>query len=55
MIDDILLAAEEKMDKAVDFAKDEFASIRTGRPSPAMFSKITAEYYGTQNPVNQLA
>jgi ribosome recycling factor len=55
VIDDILLEAEEKMDKAVVFARDEFAAIRTGRPSPAMFSKVTAEYYGTQTPVNQLA
>jgi hypothetical protein len=55
MIDDTLLEAEEKMDKAVSVAKDEFANIRTGRAHPSMFSKITAEYYGTQTPVNQLA
>ena len=55
MIDDSLLEAEEKMEKAVAVAKEEFATIRTGRAHPAMFSKITAEYYGTQTPVNQLA
>ena len=55
MIDDTLLEAEEKMEKAVAVAKEEFAVIRTGRAHPAMFSKITAEYYGTQTPVNQLA
>ena len=55
MIDDTLLEAEEKMDKAVAVAKDDFATIRTGRAHPSMFSKITAEYYGTQTPVNQLA
>ena len=55
MIDDTLLEAEEKMEKAVAVAKEEFATIRTGRAHPAMFSKITAEYYGTQTPVNQLA
>src|ERR1051326_9325017 len=43
------------MDKAVVVAKEDFATIRTGRAHPAMFSKITAEYYGTQTPVNQLA
>src|SRR5262245_33667195 len=43
------------MEKAVAVAKEEFAVIRTGRAHPAMFSKITAEYYGTQTPVNQLA
>ena len=43
------------MEKAVAVAKDEFAGIRTGRAHPSMFNKITAEYYGTQTPVNQLA
>ena len=55
MIDETLFEAEEKMEKAVAVAKEEFAVIRTGRAHPAMFGKITAEYYGTQTPVNQLA
>ena len=55
MIDESLLEAEEKMEKAVAVAKEEFAGIRTGRAHPSMFNKITAEYYGTQTPVNQLA
>jgi ribosome recycling factor len=55
VIDETLLEAEEKMDKAVTVAKEEFAGIRTGRAHPSMFNKITAEYYGTQTPVNQLA
>ena len=55
MIEETLFDAEEKMDKAVAVAKEEFAGIRTGRAHPAMFAKITAEYYGTQTPVNQLA
>jgi len=55
VIDDTLLEAEEKMDKAVTVAKEDLAGIRTGRAHPSMFNKITAEYYGTQTPVNQLA
>jgi ribosome recycling factor len=55
VIDDTLLEAEEKMDKAVAVAKEDFGGIRTGRAHPGMFNKITAEYYGTQTPVNQLA
>jgi ribosome recycling factor len=55
MIDDTLLEAEEKMEKAVTVAKEEFGVIRTGRAHPGMFSKVTVEYYGTQTPVNQLA
>ena len=55
MIEETLFDAEEKMEKAVSVAKEEFAGIRTGRAHPAMFAKITAEYYGTQTAVNQLA
>jgi ribosome recycling factor len=55
VIEEILFGAEEKMEKAVAVAKEEFSVIRTGRAHPAMFGKITAEYYGAQTPVNQLA
>ncbi|MCD0484978.1 ribosome recycling factor [Streptacidiphilus sp. ASG 303] len=55
MIEETLLEAEEKMEKAVQVAKDDFAAIRTGRAHPAMFAKITADYYGAPTPINQLA
>jgi len=55
MIDDTLLEAEEKMDKAVSVAKEDFANIRTGRVHPGIFNKVSAEYYGTPTPLNQLA
>lgn len=55
MIDDTLLEAEEKMDKAIEFAKEEFATIRTGRANAAMFSKLHVDYYGTATPLQQLA
>lgn len=55
MIDDTLLEAEEKMDKAVQVSREDFGGIRTGRVTPATFNKITAEYYDTQTPINQLA
>ena len=55
MIDDTLLDAEERMDKAVTVAKEDFSGIRTGRATPAMFNKIVIEYYGAVTPVNQLA
>lgn len=55
MIDESLLEAEEKMDKAVDVAKEDFAAIRTGRANPAMFAKLTVEYYGSPTPLQQLA
>ena len=55
MIDDTLLEAGDKMDKAVEVAKEDFGSIRTGRANPALFSKVTVEYYGTPTPLQQLA
>jgi ribosome recycling factor len=55
VIDETLFDAEEKMDKAVAVAKEEFGAIRTGRAHPAMFAKIVVDYYGAPTPVNQLA
>jgi len=55
VIEETLLEAEEKMEKAVVVAKDDFAAIRTGRAHPAMFNKIVADYYGALTPINQLA
>ena len=55
MIDETLLEAEEKMDKAIGVAKEDFAGIRTGRATTKMFDKITAEYYGTMTPITQMA
>ncbi|MDT8915462.1 ribosome recycling factor [Amycolatopsis sp. PS_44_ISF1] len=55
MIDETLLDAEEKMEKAVSVAKDDLASVRTGRANPSMFSGIVVEYYGAMTPLNQLA
>lgn len=55
MIDDILLDAEVNMDNAVAVAKDNFASIRTGQASAAMFANITVDYYGAPTPLQQLA
>ena len=55
MIDETLFEAEEKMDKAVSVAMEDFGNIRTGRVHPGIFAKVTAEYYGTQTPLNQLA
>ena len=55
MINDVLNDADSKMGKSVEATREEFAAIRAGRANPAMFSKITADYYGTQTPLQQLA
>ncbi len=55
MIDEELFEAEEKMDKAIAVAKEDFATIRTGRATPQMFSKVLVDYYGAPTPIQQLA
>ncbi len=55
MIEDILKEADSKMDKSVESTREEFAAIRAGRANPQMFSKLTADYYGTPTPIQQLA
>ena len=55
MIDETLFEAEEKMEKAVEVAKEDFAGIRTGRANPGMFSKLLVNYYGAPTPLQQLA
>jgi ribosome recycling factor len=55
VIDETMLEAEEKMEKAVHVLRDDLASVRTGRASPSMFQKIVVDYYGAPTPVNQLA
>jgi ribosome recycling factor len=55
VIDETMFEAEEKMEKAVAVLRDDLATVRTGRASPQMFSKIVVDYYGATTPVNQLA
>ena len=55
MIEDALLEAEDKMTKAVEVAKDNFAGIRTGRVNPGLFSGVMVDYYGSPTPLQQLA
>jgi len=55
VIDETLFEAEEKMDRAIVFAKEEFATIRTGRATAAMFAKVMIDYYGTPTPLPQMA
>jgi len=54
MINAILEECKDKMDKAIEATKEDFASVRTGRANPAMFQKIMVDYYGTPTPLGQL-
>lgn len=55
MIDDILLDAEDRMEKTIDALKRELSGIRTGRAAPGLIEHLHVEYYGTPTPLNQLA
>ena len=55
MINSILKEADAKMDKSVEATREEFAAIRAGRATPAMFNKIVVDYYGSPTPLQQLA
>lgn len=54
-MDEILFNAEEGMEKALDFMKHEFASVRTGKASPALVEGIDVDAYGSLMKLKQLA
>ncbi len=43
------------MTKSVEATRSEFASVRTGRASPALLDRIVVDYYGAPTPLKQLA
>ena len=54
MLDDTLLDAEERMEKAVEFFSKELSAVRTGRANPALVENIKIDYYGTKTSVREL-
>ena len=55
MIADVLAETGTRMDRAVEAAKEDFATVRTGRANPQLFQKILVDYYGSPTPLAQLA
>jgi ribosome recycling factor len=55
LIQAALEECRERMHKAVDHAKADFASVRTGRASPVLIEKLRVDYYGTEVPMQQVA
>lgn len=55
MIDEVLAEVQQKMDRAYESAKDNFATIRTGRANPSLLQGVLVDYYGTPTPLPQLA
>ncbi len=53
--DDIVLEAEEKMEKAVEVLVNEFKGVRTGRATPGLVEGIKADYYGAPTPLKSIA
>lgn len=55
LIELVLDDTGEKMDKAVQHARHEFSTVRTGRASSALVEKLPVDYYGSEVPLQQLA
>ena len=55
MTDEILLEAEEKMEKAISAMENKFLNVRAGRANPKILDKVVVEYYGSPTPLIQLA
>ncbi len=55
MIDDALLDADDRMEKAEDALRRDLSTVRTGRANSALVEHLQVEYYGTPTPLNQLA
>ncbi len=55
MSSEIVSDAERRMQKAVEAAQHDFATIRTGRANPLLLEGIKVDYYGNPTPLNQLA
>jgi len=53
--EDIALDAEMKMEKAVEFLRSEYRTVRTGRASTALVENVKVDYYGSPTPLKQLA
>jgi ribosome recycling factor len=54
-IDEIILSAEDKMEKCVDFLKEEFTGVRTGKASPALVENIEVSYYGAMTRLKEMS
>src|SRR3954454_910149 len=55
MIEDVMIDAEVRMEKAIEALRRDLGTIRTGRASPSLVERLSVEYYGTATPLNQLA
>lgn len=55
MIDETLTEAKDLMERAIEATSEDFATVRTGRANPSLYSKVLVDYYGSPTPLQQLA
>jgi ribosome recycling factor len=55
LVEAAIAEARDRMAKAVEHTKAEFAAVRTGRASPGLVEKLKVDYYGAEVPLQQLA
>ena len=54
MIDDVMLTAEDKMQKSCAAYERDMMGLRAGRANPQLLDRILVDYYGTPTPINQI-
>jgi ribosome recycling factor len=54
-VDEVLLEAEDRMQKTIEFMHEQFAGVRTGKASPSLVENINVSYYGTQTRLKEIA
>ncbi|HIW99426.1 MAG TPA: ribosome recycling factor [Candidatus Nesterenkonia stercoripullorum] len=55
MIDETLSETKDQMERALEATSEDFATVRTGRANPSLYSKVLVDYYGSATPLQQLA
>jgi len=55
VIDDTILEAIDKMERALEHVQSQFSSVRTGRATPSLVDRLLVDYYGSLVPLQQLA
>ncbi|HEY7931858.1 MAG TPA: ribosome recycling factor [Acidimicrobiales bacterium] len=55
LVDLVMDDTRERMAKAIEHVKSEFAAVRTGRANSALVEGIMVDYYGSETPLRQLA
>lgn len=55
MMQEVISEANDRMNKAIEVLKKDYATLRAGRATPALLDKVVVDYYGVPTPINQMA